>query len=129
MRLIIGGANQGKLQWVLRQNHLTEEEVAETAEQACVRPVLNGLQEVIKQWLLGKKVPAKEMQKILKVNPNLIIICNEVGSGLVPLEPFERAWREETGRLCCILAKEAQQVERIFCGIAVTLKAKEGTPC
>lgn len=129
MRLIIGGANQGKLEWVLQQNHFTDKDVAETAEQACVHPVLNGLQDVVKQWLSVGKNPAVEMQKILKVNPDLIIICNEVGSGLVPMEPFERTWREETGRLCCFLAKEAQRVDRVFCGIAVTLKEKGEMSC
>ena len=58
-------------------------------------------------------------------NPDMVILCDEVGCGIVPIEPFQRQWREETGRLCCLLAQRAQRVERIFCGIAMTLKATE----
>ena len=54
-----------------------------------------------------------------------VVTCDEVGCGVVPIDPVERQWREETGRLCCLLAQRAQRVERIFCGIAMTLKATE----
>ena len=49
-----------------------------------------------------------------------------VGCGVVPLDPAERAWREEVGRLCCALAQKAERVERIFCGLSMVLKG-EGT--
>ena len=51
-----------------------------------------------------------------------VVMAVEVGGGVVPIDPVERQWREETGRLCCLLAQRAQRVERIFCGIAMTLK-------
>ena len=41
---------------------------------------------------------------------------------MVPLDPFERRWREETGRALCRLAAASERVERIVCEIGVRLK-------
>jgi adenosyl cobinamide kinase/adenosyl cobinamide phosphate guanylyltransferase len=51
-----------------------------------------------------------------------VVICREVGSGVIPLDPKARAWREAVGRLCCALAKEATAVVRVVAGIPVVLK-------
>ena len=50
------------------------------------------------------------------------VSCCEVGSGIVPLDPDERAWREKVGRTCTLLAARATQVVRMVCGIPVVLK-------
>lgn len=50
------------------------------------------------------------------------VVCDEVGMGVVPVDAFERIWREEVGRLCCELARRASSVVRVVCGIAQTLK-------
>mgnify|MGYP002579072937 CR=1 FL=1 len=50
------------------------------------------------------------------------VICDEVGCGVVPVEPAQRARREAVGRLCCRLAERAERVERIFCGLPMVLK-------
>ena len=34
-----------------------------------------------------------------------VVICNEVGSGVIPVDRTERLGREATGRLCVLLAK------------------------
>ena len=41
-------------------------------------------------------------------HPNTILICDELGNGIVPLEKMERIWREQTGRLMIELAKQAE---------------------
>ena len=51
-----------------------------------------------------------------------VIICDEIGCGIVPMDPFERIWREETGRAMCILAAKADFVYRLYSGIAVRIK-------
>lgn len=51
-----------------------------------------------------------------------VVVCTEVGCGIVPLERADRVWREHAGRLSCMLADEANAVVRMVCGIAVTLK-------
>ncbi len=55
-------------------------------------------------------------------HPNTIMICDELGNGIVPLEKMDRIWREQTGRLTVELAKQAERVERILCGLGQRLK-------
>ena len=33
----------------------------------------------------------------LKSNPDAIVICDELGNGIVPIKKQERIWREQTG--------------------------------
>ena len=59
---------------------------------------------------------------IVQKKPSVILLCNELGSGVVPVEAFDREWREATGRLCCRLAAEAEEVHRVACGIGMVIK-------
>ena len=51
-----------------------------------------------------------------------VVTANEVGGGVVPMDPEERAWREACGRALCVLAGHADQVTRVVCGIGVRIK-------
>ena len=64
-------------------------------------------------------LPAEDF--ISKYN-NLIIISDEIGNGIVPIDSFERDYRERTGRLLIELAKDADKVTRVFCGIGQVIK-------
>ena len=114
MILIIGGAGQGKLDYVLQKTGYTPDQVAHTPEEAKTKPIFDDLE----QW------PHLDEEELLTANPNLILICDEVGCGVVPIDPDQRAWREDVGRLCCRLAKRAERVERIFCGLPMVLKGE-----
>ena len=48
----------------------------------------------------------------------------EVGGGVVPMDPAERAGRETAGRLACLLAARADCVVQMFCGIPTVLKGE-----
>lgn len=61
---------------------------------------------------------------LIKNNPDIIFICDEVGNGIVPIEKSERDYRECVGRVLCVLAKEADRVERVHCGIGQVIKNK-----
>ncbi|MDR1874344.1 MAG: bifunctional adenosylcobinamide kinase/adenosylcobinamide-phosphate guanylyltransferase [Synergistaceae bacterium] len=52
-----------------------------------------------------------------------VLICDEIGSGIVPMDPFERRWRDETGFVCQLLARRADVVDRVWAGLPVRLKA------
>lgn len=56
-----------------------------------------------------------------------IVIASEIGGGVVPIEPAERAAREAAGRLACLLAGRADTVIRVVCGLPQVLKG--GLPC
>ena len=53
-----------------------------------------------------------------------VVIATEVGSGVVPVSPEERAAREAAGRLNCLLAQRADAVARVFCGIPMVIKGR-----
>ncbi len=55
-------------------------------------------------------------------NDNCIIISDEIGNGIVPVEAFEREYRERTGRILIQLAQKAEEVERVICGIGQKIK-------
>ena len=114
MILIIGGAGQGKLDYVLQKTGYTPDQVAHTPEEAETRPIFDGLE----RW------PDLDEEGLLAVNPDVILICDEVGCGVVPVERERRSWREQVGRLCCRLAARAERVERIFCGLPMVLKGE-----
>lgn len=114
MILILGGLGQGKLNYVLQKTGYTMDDVAYHPKDAKFRPVFAG----VECW------SDLDERELLDCNPDVIVICCEVGCGVVPLEPQERQWREQVGRLCCRLAQEATTVERIFCGIPMVLKGE-----
>ena len=53
-----------------------------------------------------------------------LVIATEVGGGVVPVDPAERAAREAAGRLACLLAARADCVVQLFCGIPTVLKGE-----
>lgn len=56
-----------------------------------------------------------------------IVICCEVGSGVIPAEYETRLAREAVGRLCVQLAQSAACVVRMVCGIPTVIKGE--LPC
>ena len=59
-------------------------------------------------------------------NPEILIVTNELGCGVVPMEKADRLWREAVGRVCTALAARSDEVVRVVCGIGVTLKCERG---
>ena len=51
-----------------------------------------------------------------------VVICCEVGSGVIPVDRAVRLGRESTGRLCVLLAQRADTVVRMVCGIPTAIK-------
>ena len=73
-------------------------------------------------WVRRKVKEQADVPKLtetfIKKNPDCIVICNEVGCGVVPMLKEEREYREQVGRMQVILAKSSESVERVICGIA-----------
>jgi len=63
-----------------------------------------------------------EVEDFLRENRDAVIISAEVGYGLVPIDAFERKYREAVGRVNCYLAGEAEQFYRVVCGEGERLK-------
>lgn len=104
MILVIGGFAQGKTEYAAR---LWPE-----------RPVLPDLQEHLRQVEDGEAFA----DKLLAEKGDWVILCDEIGCGVVPLFAEERRWREQTGRCLIRLAAEAEEVHRVCCGLGMRLK-------
>lgn len=120
MVLIIGGAHQGKLAYVLSKTDAGASDVAYDPDAARTKPVFAHLERWVRTHPEAEHAAA--LEELLAANPGVVILCDEVGCGVVPVKAEERAWREAAGRLCCLLARQAERVERVFCGISMTLK-------
>ena len=53
-----------------------------------------------------------------------VVTATEIGGGVVPIDPAERAAREAAGRLACLLAARADCVVQMFCGLPTVLKGE-----
>lgn len=125
MRLVIGGYAQGKLNYVLQKYHLSMEQVWEgniLLGEANTDVVFNHFHQWIKEALRKGMNPEEQIMTIVKNYPNIIIVSDEIGNGIVPMDAFEREYRERTGRLLIELAKQAESVERVICGIGQKIK-------
>ena len=68
------------------------------------------------------KDAAAEVERFVISHPQCIVICDEVGCGLVPMDPFLREYRDMVGHITCALAAKAQRVVRVYCGIGTVIK-------
>lgn len=120
MILIVGGRGQGKLAYAMERRCAEDWAVARTPEEGADRPIFAGLE----SWLKTAGDPWPALDALLEKNPDVVILCDEVGCGVVPMDRAEREWRERVGRVCCELARRAGRVERLCCGIPTVLKGE-----
>ena len=115
MVIVVGGYASGKRTYV---KSLGYEDVDMSDGVLDERPVLLNLQDLIAA-ASGDVQPEALAQSVADKE---VVTCCEVGNGIVPLNPGERAWREQVGRTLNILSERADSVVRMVCGIPVTLK-------
>jgi adenosylcobinamide kinase / adenosylcobinamide-phosphate guanylyltransferase len=85
----------------------------ETFQQKAVRDVQDLAAEAEDLTELADQLAEKE-----------VVLATEVGAGVVPIDPKERYAREQAGRLACILARRADVVIRLCCGLPQFLKGE-----
>lgn len=130
MELYIGGYAQGKFCYVMSQHNSAKvfdniEDFMKAGASSDGGRILNGLHLIIKRLLDGGCNAEELERKIMQLAedaPDAIIICNEIGCGIVPLDKTERLYRELTGRILVKLASKAEKVVRITCGIPQRIK-------
>lgn len=120
MELIIGGAFQGKKETAKAIFGLAEADICDGG--SCPIEELFQAKAVSDFHMLIRRMMEQQIdvdawfEELKKKNPDIILISNEIGYGIVPLDRFERDWREKTGRICCLAAKEAGHVIRVLAG-------------
>lgn len=129
IEFVIGGTSQGKLKYVLDHHNLTKEDVCNGEEcdyNNINKKVLYNFHLLCRRLLKDKINISSFLDELFAKEDDIIIISNEIGYGIVPLDKSERIWREETGRACTKIAKKAAIVTRVIAGIPVNIK-KEST--
>ncbi|MCI8375413.1 MAG: adenosylcobinamide kinase [Lachnospiraceae bacterium] len=126
MVLVTGGAFQGKKAYAMETFSLEEAVTADGA--SCfwddiyrAQAILH-FHEYIRRCLEAGREVDTLADRLFRRNPEAVIVVNELGSGVVPVEAFDRHYRETTGRICCELAKRASEVHRVVCGIGTVIK-------
>lgn len=126
MEFIIGGYAQGKTSFACEHYKIEPEHVADGAvisiEEAGKSLVIKNYHLFLRKAMEQGEDLAALNQTVLTTNPDIILIADEIGCGLVPMEEKEREYRDRVGHLLCEVAKEAEQVYRVFCGIGRRIK-------
>lgn len=124
MEMIIGGAYQGKTAYAKEQfpdikwkcgREITEEELLKAEG-------VQGFHEYIRKSLEAGDDLTGLAEKLASQDPDVILVSEEVGYGIVPADAFERQYREAVGRVCTALAAKSSKVTRVVCGIGTVLK-------
>ena len=113
MILIVGGEGSGKRTFAKSLGY-SDKDIADAVLDE--RPVLYRLE----QMVFADPDCTDELLNTLADKE--VVICNEVGSGVIPANRAERVGREATGRLCVLLAQKANCVVRMVSGIPVVIK-------
>jgi adenosylcobinamide kinase/adenosylcobinamide-phosphate guanylyltransferase len=106
MVLVIGGSNQGKYTF------------AKTLSEDVIRDFHLQIRDCMEQG----NDPGELAEQVLSQHPDAVFTVAELGCGLVPMDPFDRDYRESVGRISCLLAERAGAVYRVYCGIPVKIK-------
>lgn len=152
MKLVIGGYAQGKLKYAVEKygldlrlvwdGKLPEDMEIRNAETEPVKEkaadwkndnpesvktenkiiIINHFHIWIKRRLSEGGRPEEEIHSFLDRHQDCIIISDEIGNGIIPVEKFEQEYRERTGRILVELAGKAEEVERVICGIGQKIK-------
>lgn len=133
IELVIGGAHQGKTAYVMekykeQQLFLLEHEnwsyqlshLLDKKEQQVI------VWQQLEQFVWEKEGFVTQIEAMLSQMQNspqqIVIISNEVGCGIVPIDKKQRTYRNQLGELLCKIAEKAESVERITCGIAEKIR-------
>ena len=126
MNLIIGGAYQGKLDYARETFNVGNGDIFNcTCNRAGIdfsRTCINHIEEFVLASIRSGQDPVAYFKAHWEDWRHSVLICMDLSCGVVPLEAEMRQWRNETGRLCQYLSREASSVSRIFCGLEQKLK-------
>ncbi|MCM3709319.1 bifunctional adenosylcobinamide kinase/adenosylcobinamide-phosphate guanylyltransferase [Sporosarcina luteola] len=128
MHVIIGGSHNGKRDYVKRL--LTDVPHLWVDCSAGELEIPSGSKVVvdrIEHWLAQTPLPeADAVELILNEieGKDVIFILTDIGRGIVPMDAKQRRLRDACGRLYQRLIAEADEVTRIWYGLAQTLKKR-----
>ena len=123
MIFVLGGRYSGKGEYVMREMNVSEIAGYDAEyDRMKTAQAVRDLHLLIKKIMLDGGDPMAHIQRLIADNPDIIIISDEIGYGVVPVNKFDREWREAVGRISCYLAEKAENVIRVVCGIGNKIK-------
>ena len=125
MILIIGGAYQGKLEYAKNEYLLTDADVFFCENETYIdtsKHIVYELEKLIFNRMKSGLESEKYIASLKSELDGAIIIVNDISCGVVPIDADVREWRECVGRVCAMLARSAERVIRIFCGLPQVIK-------
>ena len=124
MKMIIGGAYQGKRAFAKTAFSLGEEDIftCHGEEIDFSAPCIDKIEEFTYSCVKAGKDPVAIFRQHEDEWKDAVLICQDIFCGVVPVDSLLRQWRQETGQLCQYLTKNAEADSRIFCGLEQRLK-------
>lgn len=128
MKLVVGGAWQNKTETAcnyfrMEKDSLIDGQNCDLKEIFICRGI-HHFHLYIKRMMEQNLDFSGFVEMLEQKNPDILLISDEIGYGLVPMDAFERAWREQTGRICCEIAVRANTVIRVVAGIPQVIKGE-----
>ncbi len=124
MKLIIGGAYQGKRDFAKNTYALAEEDIftCTGAQIDFSKKCIDRIEEFTYACIDAGVEPKAYFESHREDWKDSILICQDIFCGVVPMGADTRLWRRTTGQLCQYLTREAESVTRIYCGLEQKLK-------
>ena len=127
MILVFGGSYQGKYDYLLDHFDLMADDIyvfsVEDLNYKNDKKAIYGLQDMIRYFLESGVYNETQLKKdILSYWSDKIIVCDDISAGIVPVDYFDREWREAVGRIMGFISSNSTEVHRLFCGIGTQLK-------
>ncbi len=128
MKMVIGGGFQGKHAFAERTFEIAEgwvDGLTCSYEDIFSCRGIRHFHEYVRMLVREGKDRQEFIRELLEKNPGICIVVNEIGYGVVPMDRFDREYREAVGRICEQLAAESDTVYRVVCGIGTLIKSEE----
>lgn len=149
---IMGGAYQGKLAYVQEYYNISDDDILDFEKSDIDREndvgenAKKNKEDVVEKWLTDSVKDKKcfyhchlfvkwavkngvdvistweKIVSLLCESEDCYVIMDEIGNGIIPLDRFERNYREQAGIFGCYLARRADEVIRVICGIGNRIK-------
>ena len=96
-KLIVGGTRSGKKERLSELGFL-DSEISDGAacslDKAFSLPALYGLHMLVRRLMKSEADPVQVVRKGLQEGAVRVVVCDEIGCGVIPMDRFERDWRE-----------------------------------
>ncbi len=130
MKIITGGRYNGKKEYVMKELGIAEDLIFDMGSRRITNPsdipenalALYHTEAFIRDTVSSGADPFCIIKAFVDSHPDIIVICDETGSGVIPISKEEEEYREAVGRTMCRLTSLAGGLTRIICGIPEEMK-------